>query len=123
MRHDHIHIHAALTRVGHLQHRHAHSGTRQDIQPGTGRHDQETSAYHMAVAPQDELQRTMFQLLAQGRSAIVRGALVGVLNQTDLAVGPIQVQLDSSCGLGFRIDDFSGFKLNAVRNLDSHLMR
>ena len=62
----------------------------------------------------------MFQFLDQGRLKIVRRAFVSVLDQADLAVGTIQVQLDSACGFGRRIDDFSGFKLNAVGNLDFH---
>lgn len=108
---------ALTARSGHAIRLHA------AVQPGTRQPDQQTGADPLAVALQGEIQRVVFQSLDQGRLQVVGRAFVGVLDQADLAVSPIQIQLDGALCLGRCIDDFGGFKLNAVRNLDFHPVR
>ena len=123
LRHDHVHVHAGVRRVGHFQHRHAHAGAGQNIQPGAQHHDEKTGGHRLAVTPQDVIERPGCPFLVQRGLQLVDGATLRVLYQANLAVGAVQVQPDGSRGPGIRIDDLGRFKLDTVRNLDLDVVR
>jgi len=52
--------------VGHIQHRHFHSGAGQNVQPRACHNEKKTGSYDPAVTPQDKNERSRFDFLVQG---------------------------------------------------------